>query len=204
MFDDTSFAIFELPGLEERMAAIRSEIQPIFQTLAEAFQLQLETELGNEYFIHIAQHRRRTVYPPDSTLVALSRNKRGYKMEPHFQLGISPDFVFIWLACIDQPKNKQQQAQLLLDHRELLQEIPTDFYLSGDHTQNKIEPFSVSAAEKMLVRFRDIKKGEFQIGRIIEKNSPLWKTPKAAQNYMAETYQQVLPIYQLFVTATKQ
>lgn len=203
MFNEESFAVFTLAGLDERMAAIRHEIQPVFQTLAQDFKTRLSAELGTEYFSHIAQHRRRTIHPPDSTLVALSRNKRGYKMEPHFQLGIAPDFVFMWLACIDQPPKKQEIAQALLDQLTLFQTLPADFYLSGDHTKNLITPLTQPAVEKMLLRFRDVKKGEFQIGRIIPKASTLWQQPAAAQHYMWETYQQLLPLYQTMIKTGK-
>ncbi len=64
-----------------------------FQELDTYFAEQLAPELGTELFVHIAQHRRRTVYPPENTWSALSPNKRGYKMQPHFQLGIWGDYV---------------------------------------------------------------------------------------------------------------
>ena len=88
MFTEKEFAAFEVAGLDERMAVIRAQIQPIFQELDTYFAEQLAPELGTELFVHIAQHRRRTVYPPENTWSALSPNKRGYKMQPHFQLGI--------------------------------------------------------------------------------------------------------------------
>lgn len=111
MFTEKEFAAFEVAGLDERMAVIRAQIQPIFQELDTYFAEQLAPELGTELFVHIAQHRRRTVYPPENTWSALSPNKRGYKMQPHFQLGIWGDYVFMWLSFIDNPKNEKQIAQ---------------------------------------------------------------------------------------------
>lgn len=197
MFTEKSFTVFEVDGLDERMAAIRQEIQPTFQQLDEVFQQVLEPLLDEKLFTHIAQHRRRTTYPPENTWSALSRQKRGYKMEPHFQLGIWPDYVFMWLSCIDQPKEEQAIAQVLLDNQQLFQQLSPDFVLSGDHTKSKVEELSPENTERLLKRFRDVKKGEFQVGRIIEKDSPLWKNPDAAQAFMVETYQQLVPIYQL-------
>lgn len=197
MFTEKSFEVFEVAGLDERMAAIRQEIQPTFQQLDKVFQQVLGPLLDEELFIHIAQHRRRTTYPPENTWSALSRQKRGYKMEPHFQLGIWPEYVFMWLSCIDQPKNEQAIAQTLLDNPKVFETLSPDFVLSGDHTKPKVEELSPENTERLLKRFRDVKKGEFQIGRIIKKEDPLWKTPESAQAFMVETYQKLVPIYQL-------
>lgn len=202
MFTEKSFAVFDVEGLDGRMAAIRKEIQPTFQQLDEVFQQVLEPLLGEELFIHIAQHRRRTTYPPENTWSALSRQKRGYKMEPHFQLGIWPNYVFMWLSCIDQPKNEQAIAQALLDNQQVIAGLSPDFVLSGDHTQPKVEELSPENTERLLKRFRDVKKGEFQIGRIIKKEDPIWKDSEAALAFMVETYEQLVPIYQLAIEAS--
>lgn len=199
MFNEESFKVFDIDSLENRMTAIRSEIQPVFQELNEYFQEKLSPIAGEEFFIHIAQHRRRTTHAPENTWSALSRKKRGYKMEPHFQLGIWPEYVFMWLSCIDQPKNEQAIAQKMLDQPELFSELSSDFKLSGDHTKVDVQELSSETVEKLLIRFRDVKKGEFQVGRIIPKDSPLWKNPAKAKNYMLETYQQLMPIYQAII-----
>lgn len=199
MFNEESFKVFDIDGLEKRMAAIRSEIQPVFQELNEYFQEKLSPIAGEEFFIHIAQHRRRTTHAPENTWSALSRKKRGYKMEPHFQLGIWPEYVFMWLSCIDQPKNEQAIAEKMLDQPELFSELSSDFKLSRDHTKAEVQELSSETVEKLLIRFRDVKKGEFQVGRIIPKDSPLWKNPAKAKNYMLETYQQLMPIYQTII-----
>ncbi|MGM0167933.1 hypothetical protein IGI39_002945 [Enterococcus sp. AZ135] len=202
MFTEKSFTVFEVAGLDERMTAIRQEIQPTFQQLDEVFKQVLEPLLDEELFIHIAQHRRRTTYPPENTWSALSRQKRGYKMEPHFQLGIWPEYVFMWLSCIDQPKNEQAIAQALLDNQEAFAKLSSDFVLSGDHTKPKVEELSPENTERLLKRFRDVKKGEFQIGRIIKRDDLMWKNPEAAQAFMVETYEQLAPIYQLAIEAS--
>lgn len=201
MFNEKSFEVFEVAGLDERMAAIRQVIQPTFQQLNESFQQQLEPLLDEPLFIHIAQHRRRTTYPPENTWSALSRQKRGYKMEPHFQLGIGSEYVFMWLSCIDQPKNERAIAQMLLDNQPLFESLSPDFVLSGDHTKEKIEELSPENLQRLLIRFRDVKKGEFQIGRIIKKEDPMWKKPTAAQAFMLKTYEQLIPIYQIAIQA---
>ncbi|MCD5002184.1 DUF1054 domain-containing protein [Enterococcus saccharolyticus] len=193
MFNETSFEVFQVEGLDERMAAIRKDIQPVFQSLNEYFKDKLEPEVEDELFIHIAQHIRRTVHPPENTWSALSRQKRGYKMEAHFQLGIFPEYVFMWLSIIDQPKGKEQMADALLAHPEWWTNLPKDFVFNKDHTKSDYEPLTHESFEKALQRLKKVKKSELQIGRIIPKDSE-WDLERMRQ-YMLETYQALVPIY---------
>ncbi|WP_086443643.1 DUF1054 domain-containing protein [Candidatus Enterococcus lemimoniae] len=197
MFTEKDFDVFTIAGLDPRMAGIRSTIQPKFQELDDYFAEKLGEKLETEFFVHIAQHRRRTVYPPENTWSALSQKKRGYKMEAHFQLGIWPDYLFMWLSLIDNPKNEKAIAQAFLDNQRLFKQLGDDFYLSIDHTQPQIERLNEADLEKHLTRFRDVKKGEFQIGRIIRKTDDLLNDPEKARAYMLQTYEALLPLYEL-------
>ena len=197
MFTEKDFEVFTIAGLEPRMAGIRSTIQPKFQELDDYFAEKLGEQLETEFFVHIAQHRRRTVYPPENTWSALSQKKRGYKMEAHFQLGIWPDYLFMWLSLIDNPKNEKEIAQAFLDNQALFEQLDDDFYLSIDHTQPEIERLNEADLEKHLTRFRDVKKGEFQIGRIIRKTDVLLNDPEKARDYMLKTYEELIPLYKL-------
>ncbi|OJG56138.1 hypothetical protein RV06_GL000254 [Enterococcus haemoperoxidus] len=199
MFTEKDFDVFTIDGLDPRMAGIRSTIQPKFQELDDYFAERLGEKLETEFFVHIAQHRRRTVYPPENTWSALSQKKRGYKMEAHFQLGIWPDYLFMWLSLIDNPKNEKEIAQAFLDNQALFEQLDDDFYLSIDHTQPEIERLNEADLEKHLTRFRDVKKGEFQIGRIIRKTDDLLNDPEKACEYMLKTYEELIPLYQLAI-----
>lgn len=76
MFTEKDFDVFTIEGLDPRMAGIRSTIQPKFQELDDYFAEKLGEKLETEFFVHIAQHRRRTVYPPENTWSALSQKKQ--------------------------------------------------------------------------------------------------------------------------------
>ena len=89
------------------MQEIRKEIQPIFQQIGEKSALFTE-KLDTPFYLHIAQHRRRSVYPPEETWAAFGPNKRGYKMDAHFQIGITREYAFVWLSVIDQPKTNSK------------------------------------------------------------------------------------------------
>ncbi len=63
-FEKVDFDTFYIEGLEERMEAIQTRIQPKFQQIGNELVDFLAAQLGNEMFLHIAKHARRTVNPP--------------------------------------------------------------------------------------------------------------------------------------------
>lgn len=194
MFTEKTFQVFELEGLDTRMTGIRTEIQPIFQEIMAYVEQEIQPIIHRELYTHIAQHRRRTVYAPESTWAALSTQKRGYKMEAHLQLGIWPDYVCMWLSIIDQPKAKEEMAQLLVAHPEWVAALPVDFVYSPDHTQPAY--FPIETVQPAIDRLANVKKSELQIGRVIPKESQLWQNPEAARQWIVDTYQQLIPLYQ--------
>lgn len=197
MFTQESFKVFDIAGLDERMSAIREEIQPVFKSIDEKIKNDLEEKLRETLYIHIAQHRRRSVYPPENTWSAISSKKSGYKMEPHFQLGIWPDYVFMYLSIIDNPPKKEQMAQQLLQHNLLLTQLPEDTVINTDHTKDHYELIVETNIKHALERLKNVKKGEFQIGRVIKKESELWNEPEKAMEYMLATYRSLIPYYEL-------
>ncbi len=194
MFTQKSFEIFSIDGLEARMAEIRSEIQPFFSEIGQKLLTKLSAKISNqEFYFHIAQHRRRTANAPENTWSAISTKARGYKMEAHFQLGIWEDYVFIYLSMIDQPKKQKEYAELLtnLSVEKMLTE---DFIISKDHT--KAEVFPLSAFSEAAERLGKVKKSELEIGRLWSKERFDGKEDSKILAEMLETIDQLLPIYQ--------
>ena len=194
MFTQKSFEIFSIDGLEARMAEIRSEIQPVFSEIGQKLLTKLSAKISNqEFYFHIAQHRRRTANAPENTWSAISTKARGYKMEAHFQLGIWEDYVFIYLSMIDQPKKQKEYAELLtnLSVEKMLTE---DFIISKDHT--KAEVFPLSAFSEAAERLGKVKKSELEIGRLWSKEPFDGKEDSKILAEMLETIDQLLPIYQ--------
>ena len=194
MFTQKSFEIFSIDGLEARMAEIRSEIQPVFSEIGQKLLTKLSAKISNqEFYFHIAQHRRRTANAPENTWSAISTKARGYKMEAHFQLGIWEDYVFIYLSMIDQPKKQKEYAELLtnLSVEKMLTE---DFIISKDHT--KAEVFPLSAFSEAAERLGKVKKSELEIGRLWSKDRFDGKEDSKILAEMLETIDQLLPIYQ--------
>ena len=194
MFTQKSFEIFKIEGLEPRMTEIRSEIQPVFSEIGQKLLTELSVKIPNqEFYFHIAQHRRRTANAPENTWSAISTKVRGYKMEAHFQLGIWEDYVFIYLSMIDQPKKQKEYANLLtsLSVEKLLTE---DFVISKDHT--KAETYPLSAFREAAERLGKVKKSELEIGRLWPKERFNGKEDSIILAEMIETIDQLLPIYQ--------
>ncbi|WP_106497756.1 YktB family protein [Lentibacillus sp. Marseille-P4043] len=196
-FTDQDFATFSIDGLTERMEAIQNRIQPKFQEIGNELVDHLQTQLGNEMFLHIAKHARRTVNPPKDTWLAIANNKRGYKKHPHFQFGLFDDHIFIWLAFIYELPNKQEFAKNLLNNIDAIKsEVSDDFVISLDHTKKKSTKLGDINLEAALERFRDVKKAEFLIGRHIAANDKRITDGEELVNIAKNTYDILLPFYQ--------
>ena len=84
-----------MEGLKER-DTIRPKLKGIGETIAP----YLSRLTGDEMYIHVAKHARRTVNPPDETWVAWSPQKRGYKSQPRLSGG-NPGNRTLCHVCLD-------------------------------------------------------------------------------------------------------
>jgi uncharacterized protein YktB (UPF0637 family) len=199
-FEEKDFNTFTIEGLEDRMEAIQTRIQPKFKVIGEELVTDLSMKLGNELYLHIARHARRTVNPPNDTWLAICDNKRGYKKHPHFQVGLFDDRLFIWMALIYELPNKQKIATEFLNNFGDLKQLPNDFVVSLDHM--KKDSISIDELETShLERFRDVKKAEFLIGRNLDKEDSRVKDGDELLKVITATYDQLIPFYQLALKA---
>lgn len=197
-FTKDDFDTFLIEGLDARMAAIEERIRPKFREIGQILTDDLSAILGNEMFLHIAKHARRTVNPPKDTWLAIASNKRGYKQHPHFQIGLFDDHVFIWLAFIYELPNKSEMAKTFLEHLDTLEStIPDDFVISLDHMKKDSVSMKDIDLKASLERFRDVKKCEFLVGRHIAAHDPLLKDGEAFMKVVKETYDTLIPLYKL-------
>ncbi|WP_407268143.1 YktB family protein [Radiobacillus sp. PE A8.2] len=198
-FNQNDFQTFTINGLEERMEAIRERIQPKFTQIGQELTDHLSATLGNEMFLHIARHARRSVNPPNDTWLAIAENKRGYKKHPHFQVGLFDDHVFIWLAFIYELPNKSKIANVLLDKYDELTKLPDTYVVSLDHMKKVAMPIS-DLTEDNIIRFRDVKKAEFLIGQHIASDDPILQDGKQFIKVCKETIDTLVPYYRLAVS----
>ncbi|MED3624378.1 YktB family protein [Neobacillus thermocopriae] len=197
-FTKHDFDTFNVDGLEARMQAIEERIRPKFRIIGQSLTDDLSASLGREMFLHIAKHARRTVNPPKDTWLAIVSNKRGYKQHPHFQIGLFDDHVFIWLAFIYELPNKTEIAKTFLKNLPIIKRtVPNDFVVSLDHTKKEAISFEEIDLKAALERFRDVKKAEFLIGRHIEANNPILSDGNAFMNMAMETFETLIPLYEL-------
>ncbi|GEL76025.1 hypothetical protein TMU01_02600 [Tenuibacillus multivorans] len=149
-------------------------------------------------FLHIAKHARRTVNPPSDTWSAYCHDKRGYKKHPHFQVGLWDDHLFLWLAYIYEMPNKSDIGDKLLKNIDLItSSISNDYVISLDHTKKESKTLEEIDLRKSLERFKNVKKGEFLIGKHIDKNDPILKNGDALLNEIYKTFETLSPIYRL-------
>ncbi|WP_456275644.1 YktB family protein [Bacillus sp. AK128] len=200
-FQQEDFQTFSIEGLDERMEAIKENIQPKFREIGAILTNDLSAFIGNEMYLHIAKHARRTVNPPKDTWLAIAHDKRGYKKHPHFQVGLFDDHVFVWLAYIYELPNKAEMASKFLGQAdEVFNRIPKDYVISQDHMKKdsiSIDGLSETEFEAILNRFKDVKKAEFLVGKKINSNDPILKDGEEFINMVRDTYQTLLPIYKL-------
>lgn len=197
-FEKKDFDSFLIEGLDARMEAIQERIQPKFREIGTELVDYLSTKIGNEMFIHIAKHARRTVNPPNDTWVAFSSNKRGYKKHPHFQVGLWDDRVFVWLAYIYELPNKKEFANIFLQNQnELINMIPSDYDLSTNHMKKSKERMGDIVLGEWLERFKNVKSSELLIGKQFEANDPLLQDGDAFLHEVKSIYDVLIPIYHL-------
>lgn len=197
-FEQNDFDTFKIEGLEERMEAIRERIQPKFKAIGSEVVDDLAAKLGNEMFIHIAQHARRTVNPPNDTWMAFSLNNRGYKMLPHFQIGLWDDRLFVWLAYIYELPMKGEIAEKFINEKDKLEQIiPQDYDISMNHMKKSDQYLADLDFDKVLERFKKVKSSELLIGKQFEPNDPLLKDGEAFVKEVKSIYDTLIPIYQL-------
>jgi len=205
VWTNEDFDVFNVEGLEPRMAALIETVRPKFNELGEVFSAYFSAQLGKEFFPHVAKHARRKTNPPHDSWVAFAPYKRGYKALPHFQIGIFETHVFINLAVIYEAPNKVNIAQTLLDEIDVLKELPHHFYMSGDHMSPKSysvnEALQNGEATALLKRFRDVKKGEIIFGLEIKREDAVRLSSDELHDTIEQTFDALLPIYRLMTGA---
>ena len=200
-FKEKDFAVFSVDGLEERMNAIKTNIHPKLEALGEQFSHYLSEQTGETFFYHVAKHARRKVNPPNDTWVAFSTNKRGYKMLPHFQIGLWGTHAFIYFGLIYECPQKVEAAHAFLGHlNDLKTNIPNDFVWSIDHTKPGVKPHNMLEAnelQKMIERLATIKKAELLVGIHISPEEFPTLTDEQFLTKVEATMQSLLPLYKI-------
>lgn len=196
------FDLFTIDGLENRMSALQSRVQPKFEMLGRHFSDRLSAHGSDEFFPHVAKHARRTVNPPTDSWVAFAPSNRGYKALPHFQIGLWESHLFIIIAVIYENPDKKGISERLERNLNMLTSLPESYIVSGDHM--KPEALHISEAgtegiEKLLARLQTVKKAEFLVGRHLLRKDAVEMSNEEFIAFAEETIDQLLPIYDVII-----
>lgn len=196
------FNVFQINGLDERMDALTTLIRPKFHKLGDHYASFFSAATGDEFFAHVAKHARRTVNPPKDSWVAFAPYKRGYKALPHFQIGLWGTHLFIVAAIIYEAPQKQEIAERLLAQLQLFDQLDDDYIISGNHMSPEAIHLGEARDEQLqqlLARLRDVKKGEFLVGRHLPAEKAIQMSPADFEQLTTETFTSLLPIYNVIV-----
>ncbi|HCT9427122.1 TPA: YktB family protein [Staphylococcus aureus] len=197
-FKPKDFKAFNVEGLDARMEALNEYIQPQLRELGEYFSDFFTSQTGETFYPHVAKHARRSVNPPKDTWVAFATNKRGYKMLPHFQIGMFEDQLFVMFGIMHEAKDKATRAKVFERKFKAIQQLPDDYRVCLDHMKPD-KPFIKDLTDDDLIeaiqRAINVKKGEFFIARAITPQDKRLKSDKAFIAFLEETFDQFLPFY---------
>lgn len=193
MFKDTDFQVFDDPTLEGRMDGIRNIIDPTFEEFA-VKALPILSADGQEWFAHVAKHIMRKTNPVDNTWVAFAPNKRGYKMMPHFEMGMWADHVYLYIAVEENMKPKQTVEIIpkLREVSEVVTALPDYFSISQQHMINA--NVSLDQYDATVDRFEKVKSAEVLVGVRINRGDERFGTPKLEEDLL-KAMEALLPIY---------
>jgi uncharacterized protein YktB (UPF0637 family) len=200
-FRSADFDVFTIEGLDERMDALKEHIQPKFEQLGKHFSPSLSAMTGDEMHFHVAKHARRTKNAPKDSWVAFANNNRGYKMLPHFQIGLWETHVFVWFAVIYEAQIKEAFGETLIeDVRKIRQNIPSHYVWSKDHTKPEVirqGDLTEEEHKDLFARLMNVKKAEILCGIQIPKDEAINLSGEDTIAKIEDAFQTLRPLYNL-------
>ncbi|WP_413372562.1 YktB family protein [Paenibacillus taichungensis] len=200
-FNSSDFDVFQIPGLEPRMEMLIERVRPKLEELGTELTPYLTDLCGEEMFVHVAKHARRTVNPPKDTWVAWASSKRGYKALPHFEVGMFDTHVFVIFAIIYESPNKAAFAEGLerqLD--EVRSNLPGQYYWSMDHMAphgTLQKDMQDEDYDKIITKLKTVKKAEVMCGLRIDRDDPLVADGEKFLKTVRSTFKTLLPLYKM-------
>lgn len=200
-FSDADFAVLEIEGFEPRMNAVRERLTPKLLALAQELAPDLTQMAGTVFYPHVAKHMRRSVNPVDDTWCALGPNPRGYKMLPHFQIGLWKTHAFIQAGVIyESPAKKALAAKLPQHWNEVIGRLPEGFRVLSDYTKPHGKPAQSYAADnvaELAALLAKPNRGDLMVGREFDRTQVAGMTADNFKTLALETFGHLLPLYRL-------
>ncbi|ATD30737.1 YktB family protein [Macrococcoides bohemicum] len=198
-FTKKDFDVFYIDGLAPRMEALIETTRPKLEALGEHFSAYLSEHTDETFYPHVAKHLRRKTNPPNDTWVAFATNKRGYKMLPHFQIGLFGSHAFVLFGVIYESPDKDRMAKKWKKQIKTIQELGDEYIIKGDHMKENydvIKDLKQNDIEAYINRLINVKKGELMFGKVFYPGDAALKSDKAFIQEIEKTYFELLPLYQ--------
>jgi len=200
-FSEADFDVFTIPGLEPRMNAIITTVRPKLTKLGELIAPGLSLLTGDEIFPHVAKHARRKVHAPNDTWVAWAANKKGYKMLPHFQVGMFATHLFAQFAIIYESPHKAVFAEALTAQLDqVIRIVPKTYRWSMDHMNPDSVPHADMTKESftaMAAKLSSSKNSEVMVGIRLDRNDPVLQDAEKLYGIVLNTFETLMPLYQM-------
>jgi len=200
-FEAEDFDVFAVEGLEARMDALKAHLRVKLTQLGDDLAPLLTELTAEEMFPHVAKHARRKTNPPHDSWVAWSKNKKGYKMYPHYQVGAWHTHAFIQWGIIYEAPTKGVFAAKLLQHLdEIKRLVPSDYVWYPDHMDPRgyvMSEMSQADFERIAHRLANQKNGEVMVGIRVPREEAISMTPEAFLQRAMDVFGTLLPLYKL-------
>jgi len=175
-FTRDDLEVFQIPGFQARMKALRETIQPKLRELGEEVGPPLMVQFKREFFPHVAKHMRRTVNPPDETWVAMGPQSRGYKAYVYFAFCVGKEGAQARVMMKTESSLRPALGKNLFANQTFFVKRAKDFQGLGDYTKRKPGegPAAIADIKQFLLdsseRLTQLKSAQFDVGL---KVSPL-------------------------------
>ena len=203
-FGAADFKVFDVAGFQPRMSQIRERIRPKLETLGHSLAPAIQRTTGDETFIHVAKHARRTVNPPDDTWVAFAADRRGYKKHAHFKVAVSRHCVrFLFEIGPEHADKKRWTAAWKKSAPKIgpvLRRVKGLAWFKNEHDETPSASLGDLTAEDLgrladeVVRTRD---GQLVLGRVVPAEEAARWTEAQYRGAALETFRALAPLYRL-------
>jgi uncharacterized protein YktB (UPF0637 family) len=204
LFNSKDFKVFDVAGFEERMAALRSRIQPKLAEIGEALVPGVAGLIDRPLHVHVAKHMRRTVNPPDDTWVALGADKRGYKKDVHFKIAVSRNCVRLLFELGPEYYDKAEWAlKWKRDIRLVTSTLESGKKLAwfkDEHDEQPASQLSGWSGTELAGLGQEVtrrKNGHLVIGRRIDFDEFIGMNPPQFKRIAMATFRSVAPLFSI-------
>ena len=203
-FGPTDFKVFEVKGVQPRMAEIRARLRPKLETIGKSLAPAVAHSVGGDTFAHVAKHARRTVNPPDDTWVAFAPDKRGYKKHSHFKVAVSRHCVrFLFEIGPEHADKKRWAAAWKKSAGKLapvLRRVKGLAWFENEHDEipaaalGDMAPDALLELADVVVQKRD---GQLVLGRAVSAEEASRWSDAQYRAAALDTFRALVPLYRL-------